>query len=134
MIKLWLGQLRTRTRSVWNYSLINNSAFTTSMSKKDERKRVLPWLACVGRETQLESFDFTNRMKNRCYKAGIFFFFGKEKELKKKRNTWACKKICHCYCGEEDHPNLRTRGMFLFFNKTKVYNELNLELQKEELT
>lgn len=63
------------------------------MSKKDERKRVLPWLACVGRETQLESFDFTNRMKNRCYKLQEFFFLEKRKSKKRKETLELANKF-----------------------------------------
>lgn len=65
------------------------------MSKKEERKRVLPWLACVGRETKLESFDFTNRLKNRCYKPRnfLFFIFEKRKSKKRKETLELAKKI-----------------------------------------
>lgn len=60
------------------------------------------------------------------YAQEIYIFFLKRERVKKekKRNKTlelACKINSHCYCGEEDHPNLRTRGMlFLSFNKTKV--------------
>lgn len=106
------------------------------MSKKDERKRVLPWLACVGRETQLESFDFTNRMKNRCYKAGIFYFFFEKRKSKKRKETLElAKKIVIVIVEKKTTLTLElVVYMFLSFNKTKVYKELNLELQKEELT